>query len=93
MPWMSVNAWKKKYKIGTKKPKLFKLLGFDTFSSEWYNLGEFETEQMARTAGLVRLRALEQSQPTASSGGQGFGGIQDQVYIEYQDGKRSRLIG
>lgn len=91
MPWMSINQWKKKHKIG-KKLK-FKLLGFDTFSNEWYGLGEFKTEEEAREAGIKRLKELAISQPASSSGGQGIFGIQDRVFIETPDGQRHRLLG
>lgn len=108
MPWMSINQWKKKHGIGKLKPQkkvkdppsnmkpqkpVFKLVGYDTFANEWYGLKEFPTEKEARDAGIKRLEELAISQPASSSGGQGFGGIQDQVYIEYPDGKRFRVIG
>lgn len=106
MPWMSINEWKKKHGIGKIKvkkkekelpsngkprAKVFKLLGYDTFSNEWYGSREFATEKEARDAGIKKLEELAISQPASSSGGQG--GIQDQVYIEYPDGKRFRVIG
>jgi hypothetical protein len=105
MPWISINEWKRKNKIGLPaKPKkekaatnlqpskpVFKLMGYDTFSDEWYCLDKFPTEKAARVAGVKRLEELAVSQPTASSGGQN--GIQDQVYIEHPDGKRYRVIG
>lgn len=106
MPWMSIKDWKKKHGIGklnptkkvrevpaTKQPKVFKLVGYDTLSNEWYGVKEFRTEKAARDAGIKRLEELAISQPAASSGGQSAGGIQDQVYIEYPDGKRFRVIG
>lgn len=104
MPWMSINQWKKKNGIGkgraTKKKasnskkdkKAFKLLGYDTFSSEWYNLSAFSTELAARKAGLKRLAELEITQPSKNSGGQGAFGIQDQVFIEGPDGQRHRVL-
>lgn len=101
MPWMSINDWKKKHKIGLppkgpkdqEEPDLpFKLMGLDTFSSEWYSLGSFATEEKARTAGLVKLRELEESQPSSSSGGQAEMGIQDRVFILRPDGTRHRVF-
>jgi len=121
MPWMSINQWKKKHKIGLKqkeaiqsngkeqhkseanpKPKPhsngkeeepdlpFKLLGFDTFSSEWYSLGSFHTEGKALAAAQAKLRVLEHTQPSRSSGGQS--GIQDRVFIERPDGTQARVF-
>jgi len=103
MPWMSINEWKRRNQIGLPaKPKkekklgpapkpIFKLLGYDTFSNEWYPLDEFSTEQKARAAGVKRLEELAVSQPAKNSGGQD--GIQDRVFIEHPDGKRYRVIG
>jgi len=69
----------------------WKLVGYDTFSDEWYFLDSFATEREARAAALRRLGRLEVSQPTADSGGQGIYGIQDRVFIEGPDGTRSRV--
>ena len=75
----------------TKSP--WKLIGFDTFEGEWYELdGEYASEAEAETAAKARLVKLEKDQPTASSGGQ-YGGIQDRVFIESPDGKRRRIYG
>lgn len=107
MPWMSITEWKRKNKIGippkglkkikkvrgTKEKPVFKLLGYDTFSNEWYPLDEFPTLDKARAAGIKRLEELAISQPAASSGGQAAGGIQDQVFIKHPDGTRQRVIG
>lgn len=97
MPWISINQWKKANKIGIqpkKKPKKrkesFKLLGFDTFSSEWYNLSTHNTEAAAREAAQEKLRENESHQPTSSSGGQS--GIQDRVYIGLPDGSTYRVF-
>lgn len=97
MPWISINQWKTKNKIGiqpkkrSQKPKKrFKLIGFDTFSSEWYNLSTHATEAAAEEAAQEKLRENERHQPTASSGGQA--GIQDQVHIERPDGTRYRVF-
>lgn len=107
MPWMSINQWKRRTGIGKlaapkkkvkepappKKKPVFKLLGYDTFSNEWYDLEEFSTEKKAKEAGVKRLEELAIQQPASSSGGQGFNGIQDRVFIEHPDGKRYRVIG
>jgi hypothetical protein len=98
MPWMSINQWKKKTGIGKpkkasntrKRKEMFKLLGLDTFSSEWYNLGSFQTEAKAQAAAQKKLRESEKLQPTSSSGGQA--GIQDQVHIERPDGTSYRVF-
>ena len=70
--------------------KKWKLVGWDTFSSEEYSLSEHKTQQLAETAAAERMQELERTQPSSSSGGQGFFGIQDQVYIERPDGTRYR---
>ncbi len=71
--------------------KKWTLEGYDTFSNESYSLqGSYNSEKEARAAASLRLGRLEQSQPTASSGGQGFGGIQDRVYIVSPTGERTR---
>jgi len=73
-----VNAWR--------------LEGYDTFEGEFYPLdGSYETKELAIAAAKDRLKALEKSQPSASSGGQGFGGIQDRVFVVGPDGKRVRI--
>lgn len=102
MPWISVNQWKKKHNIGiqpkkmipkkTRPKKKFLLLGFDTFSSEWYSLGRFSTEAEAQEAAQKKLKENEQLQPSSGSGGQGFLGIQDRVFIEGPDGNRYRVF-
>lgn len=70
--------------------KKWKLVGWDTFSSEEYSLSEHKTQQLAETAAAKRMQELERTQPSTSSGGQGMFGIQDQVYIERPDGTRYR---
>lgn len=73
--------------------KKWKLLGYDTFSSEWYILpGSFASEKDAQTAADRRLDDLERTQPSASSGGQGSLGIQDRVFIQRPDGSKYRHI-
>lgn len=102
MPWISINQWKKKNKIGVPKktqklkevkPKApkerWQLIGLDTFSSEWYRLDSYPTQAQAEEAAQEKLREIERLQPTSSSGGQG--GIQDQVHIERPDKTRYRV--
>lgn len=77
-----------------KVQKTWRLVGFDTFSSEWYSLdGAYPSKRAVEVAARKRLEELEVSQPASSSGGQGFGGIQDRVYIEGPDGNRYKFIG
>lgn len=58
------------------------LMGQDGFDYETYPLAydidDLETAQLLMSA---RRRELERTQPTGSSGGSGFGGIQDRVEI------------
>lgn len=71
----------------------FKLLGYDTFEGgdAWYPIGAFDTEAAARAAAAERLKELERTQPSATSGGQDSEGIQDRVYIEHPDGRKERV--
>ncbi len=67
----------------------YKLRGFDTFSSEWYDLeGEYDNEAAAKAAAKHRLANLERTQPARTSGGQN--GIQDRVFIVRPDGSQYR---
>ncbi|MGD0729223.1 MAG: hypothetical protein ABR981_04060 [Candidatus Micrarchaeaceae archaeon] len=76
----------------TTEKNQYKLVGYDTFSSEWYPLsGSYPTDKEAFDAAKERLKELEISQPSSSSGGQSYFGIQDQVYIEYPDGGKRRI--
>jgi len=69
----------------------WKIVGYDTFSSEWYALcPDYGTEREARTAALKKLEELERLQPTKDSGGQSDSGIQDRVFVERPDGTRYR---
>lgn len=69
----------------------WKLVGHDTFEGADYPLSEHDSESDALDAARARLRYLEQTQPSASSGGQGADGIQDRVFIERPDGSRYRV--
>jgi hypothetical protein len=67
------------------------LEGFDTFAGERYPLpGAYDSPLDALIAAHERFEELECIQPTASSGGQA--GIQDNVYLVYPDGVRSRIL-
>lgn len=75
-------------------PARYRLLSFDTFAGEWYELeGEYALLESAEKAARERLDHLEETQPSSSSGGQAFGGIQDRVYILHPDGRRERYVG
>ena len=84
----------------------WKLEGYDAFDGESYPLGNiklanggtidglkpsYPTYEAARADALKRLAHLERTQPSASSGGQGPGGIQDRVYIVHPGGRRERV--
>lgn len=68
------------YAGGAKDPSKYHLDGFDTFDGEDYPLArdidDLPTAQMLHTA---RMRQLEETQFSSSSGGQS--GIQDRVYV------------
>lgn len=96
MPWIPLSQFKKP----SKKPKTprktkgakprWKLMGYDTFSNESYTLKSYPTQAAAESAAQERLRDLERTQPSTSSGGQS--GIQDRVYIERPDGTTQRVF-
>ncbi len=63
-------------------PARWHLVGYDTFSDEFYPLYESHAiEAMAQEAAIRRLMVLEVQQPTESSGGQDDAGIQDRIFI------------
>lgn len=69
----------------------YRLQGYDTFEGRPYRIaGEYATLQEAHVAAQAKLRDLEGSQPTASSGGQ-YGGIQDRIYVQCPDGSTVRI--
>lgn len=86
----------------------WKLAGYDAFASEYYKLGDFsvvdgrstidgmkpeyDTREEALADAYKRLDYLEETQPTATSGGQGDLGTQDRVFIIHPDGIRERVI-
>ena len=60
------------------------LQGYDTFSSEDYVLAiNIDDAETAHFLARARLRELERSQPSIHSGGQGYFGIQDRVYVKH----------
>ena len=70
----------------------WRLEGFDTFAREPYPLpGRYGSREEAERAARERLEALERSQPSAQSGGQAPGGIQDQVFVVAPDGSGYRF--
>ena len=65
----------------------WRLRGHDTFAGEGYPLpGRFWSEAGAQRAARRHLAKLERTQPSATSGGQKPGGIQDRVFIVRPDG-------
>jgi len=85
----------------------WKLEGYDTFDGMPYPLGEYKREdgttldgmqpsypsyEAARADARKRLADLERTQPSASSGGQGWAGIQDRVHIVHPDGRKERVM-
>lgn len=72
------------------KNKKWKVIGWDTFSSEEYSISAHKTQTLAEAAAAEKMQQLEATQPSSTSGGQGVYGIQDQVYIERPDGSRYR---
>ena len=72
----------------------WKIQDYDTFEGEFYGLcGGWDTEKKAKQEAKKRLMEIEKNQPSTQSGGQGFGGIQDQVFIVKPDGSKYRFIG
>jgi hypothetical protein len=70
----------------------WKLRGYDTFDGEYYTLpGEYPDQASAEQAARARLGGLNHTQPVSSSGGQGFGGIQDRVFVVRPDGTAYRV--
>lgn len=73
---------------------MWKLEGFDTFEGEPYSLeGSYNNFEEAEAAARKRLKELEKTQPTATSGGQGLFGIQDRVYIVHPGGRKTLFRG
>ena len=69
---------------------VYRLRGYDPFSSDYYDLGgEYPTYQEAETAARMELQKLDISQPSEQSGGQD--GIQDCVYIVLPSGHLERV--
>lgn len=77
----------------------WRLEGWDAFSDEAYPITEisgakesYDNEAEARADGQLQLAKLEVHQPTASSGGQAPGGIQDRVYLVHPGNRYERLL-
>lgn len=69
------------------------LEGYDTFEGDSYPLeGEYDNEEEAKKAAQDRLKKLESTQPSKSSGGQGIFGIQDHVFIVDPKGNKKRVF-
>ncbi len=69
--------------------------GFDTLEEEFYPFignPEFDTEKEARIAASEKLKSLEHTQPSDSSGGQIEEGIQDRVFIVRPDQTHYRFL-
>jgi hypothetical protein len=74
-------------------PRKWHLLGYDTFAREYYLFFlQFDTELEARLAAEMALLELEESQPTAVSGGQSERGIQDRVFVLGPRGEWYRIV-
>jgi hypothetical protein len=73
--------------------KKWTLLGYDTFSDEYYHLGgTYPNKEEALKAARKYLEELEKLQPSKESGGQSELGIQDHVYIISPEGLRIRVL-
>jgi hypothetical protein len=68
----------------------WRLEGWDTFGGHSYPIpGRYRTREHADAAARRRLKKLERTQPSETSGGQD--GIQDQVYVVGPAGERYRV--
>lgn len=80
--------------------KRWRLEGYDTFSNEEYPLGAYgevddyrESYPDYASAHADAIRRLDELDRTQSrSGGQGWDGIQDRVYIVHPDGRKERVL-
>ena len=69
----------------------WRLRGHDSFAGTDYALpGTYRSEAGARRAAGRALKQIERGQPSATSGGQKPGGVQDRVYIVRPDGTSYR---
>ncbi len=63
-------------------PNLWHIDGYDTFDGSGYPIADnIETLEAAQLLVSARKRRLEETQPSSTSGGSGFGGIQDRTYL------------
>lgn len=71
----------------------WRVVGHDTFSNEDYDITDANLSQ-DEAFGIARkkLSEIEREQPTATSGGQGFGGIQDRVFVVSPTGEKTRVM-
>lgn len=70
------------YPGGERDGSLWHIDGYDTFEGAVYPLAsDIECLGVAELLTKAARRSIEQTQPTSSSGGLGFGGIQDRVYV------------
>jgi len=70
------------------------LKGYDTFEERFYALsGEYPSQQEAERAAEAKLKEIEGTQPTVSTGEQEEDGIQDQIFVVRPDGTQYRYTG
>jgi hypothetical protein len=77
-------------KVMQTEEKTWKVLIYDTFEGEWYNISQHASEEEAFATASDHAIKTEQLQPSSSSGGQL--GIQDKTYVETPDGKLIHII-
>lgn len=77
-----------------RKRGLWHIDGYDTFEGAEYPVASnIETIEDAELLARALRRRIEEAQPSATSGGQAFGGIQDRVYIVNPDGSKQIVRG
>lgn len=74
-----------------KSKSKWKLIGYDTFSNEFYPIKEFDSEKKVVRAANEEEAKINKDQPASSSGGQSNSGIQDRLFIEDPSGNRKRF--
>ena len=67
-----------------KKPEVWMVDCFDSFSSEWYGNRKFTTKEAAEAHARKRREEIEKNQPFAQAGS-----IQDRVYITDPQGNQT----
>lgn len=72
------------------------LQGYDTFEGgrdAYYPIpGKYDSESAVIEAARTKLKELEKTQPSSSSGGQGVLDIQDHIYIVDPQGNKQRIV-